>query len=756
MKVAIQGIAGSFHDIAARRFYGEHYPQEPLEIVECKTFEETFDSLAKGESDAAMVAIENSIAGSIPGNYNLLEKHSLFITGEIYVRIQHHLVALPGQKLEDIHTVLGHPVAIPQCLNFLNQHPQWEVQEYFDTASSCRRIRDEKLIGFGAIAGYAAANLYGMDILAERIEDQEHNYTRFLALSRERGTGDEGPGTWDREPRLGGDRTPSPGSQAHRPLPQGEVAGEGRGASYDERGSEGAGDLGPGTRDEERDSDLESGLNQKSKIRNLKSKDHSGKSSLSLRVSHRSGSLAEALMVLKHHHINLSKIQSVAVVDVPFEYAIHLDLLWDDIRDYKNSIAVLRERSLEIREFGVYRRGESDVESMAQTTYPSAITAPAAQVQEQPGATQVPATNWKDWTLPKSCQQPEFLLIAGPCSAESEEQLIETARELKKTGWPCALRAGIWKPRTRAGGFEGHGVPALEWLREAKREFGMPVAVEVAGASHVEACLRYGVDIVWVGARTTGNPFSVQEIAEALRGTDTIVMVKNPISPDVELWIGAVERLAMSGINRLGAIHRGFASGVRSGYRNPPEWSLALQFRERLPQIPLICDPSHIMGKRDGLQEVSQRAIDAGMDGLMVEVHRDPSEAWTDAAQQLTPAAYAEMMSNLTWRPTNLEEDGLSGETWSKLETLRTAIDRLDHELIELLASRMNVVQEIGEYKKLHGLEVLQAQRWNSIMERRLAQSERLNLNPHLVRTLFEEVHHESMRLQEIVKDGAA
>ncbi|MBS1718214.1 MAG: chorismate mutase [Armatimonadetes bacterium] len=667
MRIAIQGIAGSFHDIAARRFYGARHPGEELQMVECKSFEDTFAALRSGQADAAMVAIENSIAGSILGNYHLLEQNAVSITGEVYVRIQHHLVALPGQRLGDIHKVLGHPVAVPQCSEFLQAHPDMRVEEFFDTASSARHIQQNRLAGVAAIAGYGAASLYGLEILAERIENVEHNYTRFLAL-------------------------------APAPL------------------------------------EIDSTLN---------------KATLSIRVSHRAGALAEALAILKQHHINLSKIQSVPIVDVPFEYAIHLDLIWEDLRDYRNALATLGERALEVCVLGVYRQGDSDLQSMAQHTYPSALQAkPVATVDDHPNAGFLPASDWRDWVFTRSAHQPDFALIAGPCSAESEDQLLQTARELKATGWPCILRAGIWKPRTRAGGFEGHGIQALEWLREAKRETSLPVAVEVAGASHVEACLAYGVDIVWVGARTTGNPFSVQEIADALRGTDAIVLVKNPISPDVDLWIGAIERLARAGLTRLGAIHRGFASLNRSGLRNPPEWSLALQFMQRLPQIPLICDPSHIVGKREGLAEISQRALDLGMSGLMLEVHHNPEEAWTDASQQLTPSAYGEMMAGLTWRPASLVEESLDGENWAKLETLRSSVDRLDHELIELLASRMKVVQQIGEYKKIHGLEVFQENRWNALMERRLAHGESLELNPLLIEALFEQVHHESLRIQ--------
>lgn len=667
MKIAIQGITGSFHDIAARKYYGMRYPDRALEITPCESFADTFNALSSGNTEAAMVAIENTIAGSILGNYGLLERSGAHIVGEVYVRIQHHLVALPGQRLSDIHTVWGHPVAIPQCDRFFRAHPNLKVMESSDTASAAKRIQDESLKGVAAIAGYAAADLYRLAILAERIEDQEKNYTRFLALSRE--------------------------PNALEPY-------------YD-------------------------------------------KATVNLKIPHRSGALAEALAVLKHNHINLTKIQSVPLVDAPFEYAIILDLTWEDIRDFRNAIQTLEGRSLEIRTYGVYRHGESDVEATGKANYHVAleVNEPEPKVESK----EVPPSKWQDWGIKPNAHQPDYLVISGPCSAETPEQLMEAAEAVAATGWVSVLRAGIWKPRTRAGGFEGNGIEALKWLREVRAKTGLPVAVEVAGAAHVEAALAHDVDIVWIGARTTGNPFSVQEIAESLRGTKIPVLVKNPISPDVDLWIGALERLALVGLSRLGAIHRGFASADKAGLRNPPLWNLALQFKAKLPQIPLICDPSHITGDRSKLSAISQRAVDLGMQGLMIESHPNPDEAWTDAAQQITAAALDELLLNLTWRPTDNAEEGLSPENWIKLETLRTAIDRLDHEMVELLASRFDVVRQIGSYKAAHGIDVLQPERWSTLMERRLAHGERLGLHDQLVEGVFNEVHKESIRTQSSV-----
>ncbi len=669
MRIAIQGIKGSFHDLAARRYFGSRIADSAsghVDLFECSNFPDVFNAVESGAADFGLVAIENTIAGSIPGNYRLLEKHNLNIVGEVYVRIQHCLVALPGQSLKDVDRVLGHPVAIPQCERFLQAHPWMRVEEASDTASSAKLIAEQGLKGTAAIAGFAAAEMYGLEILAERIEDDPHNTTRFIALSRT--------------------------------------------AVEQER--------------------------------------RHNKASVSMRVADRSGALSEVLSVLKYAHINLTKIQSVSLPDIPFEFAIHMDLVWEDERDFVNALREIERRALGLRVLGVYEQGERDLESTAPRHVVLRETSAEKREADRRTCGGEIASDWKSWGLNPSAVKPDHLLIAGPCSAESEEQLVETAMQLKQTGLPVALRAGIWKPRTRAGGFEGHGRPALEWLREAKRETGLPTAVEVASACHAEECLKHGVDILWIGARTTGNPFSVQEIAEALAGTDSIVLVKNPISPDLDLWIGALERIARAGLSRIGAIHRGFVASESGGLRNPPEWSLALQFRKRMPHVPLICDPSHICGNREAVPAIAQRALDLGMDGLMLEVHRDPSEAWTDAAQQLTPSSYESLMHTLCWRPTDLQEDRLSDKAQSKLETLRTAIDRLDHEVLELLASRMDVVRQIGEYKRLHSMDVLQADRWTALMERRLAAGDRLALGSGFVSGVFDQIHAESLRVQ--------
>lgn len=666
MNIAIQGIAGSFHDIAARRYYGMNGDGTPLALVECETFHDLCQSIERREADAGMMAIENTIAGSILSNYALLEAHNLFITGEAYVQIQHHLLALPGQRISDIHVVQAHPMALLQCTEFFRKYPHIKVEEANDTAAVAKMIKEQKLSGVAAIAGYAAADLYGMGILAERIENNHQNYTRFLAVSR---------------------------------------------------------------------------------IPNLTNKEYN-KASLALRVAHRSGSLADALLVLKHNHINLTKIQSIPIVGLPYEYSIHVDMTWEDLADYENAIRELGKQALEIRIFGVYKEGEKNLDLTARQTYAKVVEKPEPRKSTPGGAIDIPVQHWKNW-IPKAPNAPEdYLIIAGPCSAETEPQLLQTARELAALGKSSVLRAGVWKPRTRAGGFEGMGTTALAWLKRVKEETGLQIAVEVASAQHVEECLHYGVDIVWIGARTTGNPFSVQEIADTVRGTDVGVMVKNPISPDLELWIGAMERISLAGISKLAAIHRGFAVQDSAELRNPPSWSIPMQFRARLPHIPMINDPSHICGRRDKLAEIAQKSLDLGMNGFIIESHIDPDNAWTDAKQQLTPAALGEMLDNLTWCPERNDEVELSGETRTKLEILRSSIDRLDTEFLELIASRFNVVREIGSYKKHHGLEILQPARWKELMQKRLAVGNKLLLSEKFIEEMFEQMHKESLEVQ--------
>lgn len=306
------------------------------------------------------------------------------------------------------------------------------------------------------------------------------------------------------------------------------------------------------------------------------------------------------------------------------------------------------------------------------------------------------------------------LIISGPCSAETEEQVIETATRLKKTGKVDALRAGIWKPRTRPGSFEGVGTKGLNWLTQAKKITGLPVAVEVATAKQAEDALHFDVDILWIGARTTVNPFSVQEVADALRGANVPVLIKNPINPDLELWIGAVERVAKAGIKNIGLIHRGFSSYGNTEYRNAPMWHMAIEMKRRNPGMMILNDPSHISGNRTLLQSVAQKAIDLDFDGIMIESHIDPDKAWSDAKQQVTPERLAEILDGIKWRheTTNQKEFVVA------LEKLREQINHVDDELMQLLGQRMKIAEKIGEYKKDNNITILQTNRWNEILER--------------------------------------
>src|SRR5271154_4082794 len=296
------------------------------------------------------------------------------------------------------------------------------------------------------------------------------------------------------------------------------------------------------------------------------------------------------------------------------------------------------------------------------------------------------------------------LIISGPCSAETEEQVVETAERLARTGRVDMLRAGIWKPRTRPGMFEGIGTKGLPWMQQAKKLTGMPVTVEVATGKQVEDALTFEVDVLWIGARTTVNPFSVQEVADALRGVDVPVMIKNPINPDLELWTGAVERVAKAGIKQIGLIHRGFSSYGNTEYRNAPMWHLAIEMKRRNPEMLFINDPSHICGRRDILQEVAQKAIDLDFDGLMIESHIDPDKAWSDAKQQVTPERLGEILAAIIWR----KEDINSEEFHAALEKLRQQINHLDDELMQILSTRMKVSENIGQYKKDNNITILQ------------------------------------------------
>ena len=336
------------------------------------------------------------------------------------------------------------------------------------------------------------------------------------------------------------------------------------------------------------------------------------------------------------------------------------------------------------------------------------------------------------------------IIISGPCSAETLEQTLDTAQALAASGKVDIFRAGVWKPRTKPGMFEGNGEKALPWLVEVKNTTGLPVATEVANAKHVEAALKYGVDMLWIGARTTSNPFSVQEVAEAIGGADVPVLVKNPMNADVELWNGAVERLAARGVKRLGLIHRGFSGYGSSQYRNTPMWHLALEIMKRLPELPIFCDPSHICGNRTGLLEVSQQAADLNFNGLMLESHVTPDSAWSDAKQQVTPERLTELLDSVIWRAEG--SDSVAYQT--SLDELRGVIDRLDDEILKLLSRRMEAAEGIGRIKRENNVMILQASRWNQVVERVLARSEELGLSPDFLKIILEAIHIESINKQ--------
>lgn len=344
----------------------------------------------------------------------------------------------------------------------------------------------------------------------------------------------------------------------------------------------------------------------------------------------------------------------------------------------------------------------------------------------------------------KSTRDDQPLLIAGPCSAETEEQLLATAHLLAKTGKVSALRAGIWKPRTRPGEFEGIGSIGLQWLNRAKQETGLPIAVEVATAKHVEEALKAGVDILWVGARSTANPFTVQEIADALRGVDLPVMVKNPVNPDLSLWIGALERINHAGITKLGAIHRGFSSFEKTAFRNEPMWDIAISLKTLAPELPIICDPSHICGNRELIPYIAQTALDMDMQGLMIESHLDPSTAWTDAKQQLTPSDLADLIDRLTLRKAVVRNTELN----DKLTVLRKQIDKLDDQIIQKMAERMSIVEQIAVYKRDNDMTILQVTRWDEILQKGSSYAQALKLSKDFSEKLLELIHHESIRKQ--------
>ena len=342
------------------------------------------------------------------------------------------------------------------------------------------------------------------------------------------------------------------------------------------------------------------------------------------------------------------------------------------------------------------------------------------------------------------------LIISGPCSAETEEQVVETATRLKKTGKVDVLRAGIWKPRTRPGSFEGVGTKGLNWIDQAKKITGLPTTVEVATGKQVEDALHFDVDILWIGARTTVNPFSVQEIADALRGANVPVLIKNPINPDLELWIGAVERVAKAGIKNIGLIHRGFSSYGNTEYRNAPMWHLAIEMKRRNPGMMIINDPSHISGNRTLLQSVSQKAIDLDYDGLMLESHIDPDHAWSDAKQQVTPERLLEILNNIVWRHENVDVKEVAGA----LDKLREQINHIDDELMQLIGQRMKIADKIGQYKRDNDITILQTNRWNAILSRAFQKGEALGLSKEFITKYYDAVHMESINHQNNVMNS--
>ncbi|MBL7784851.1 MAG: bifunctional 3-deoxy-7-phosphoheptulonate synthase/chorismate mutase type II [Chitinophagales bacterium] len=355
---------------------------------------------------------------------------------------------------------------------------------------------------------------------------------------------------------------------------------------------------------------------------------------------------------------------------------------------------------------------------------------------------QLNITPLNDWGFQFPTDRP--LIISGPCSAETEEQVMDTCVDLAKHGSVNMLRAGIWKPRTRPNCFEGIGSIGLKWIKEAGKATNLPVTVEVANVKHVYEALRMGIDVLWIGARTTVNPFSVQEIADALQGVDIPVMVKNPVNPDLALWMGAFERLNKAGITKLAAIHRGFSSHEKSKYRNRPQWEIPIEFMRQMPNVPVICDPSHICGRRDLLQTVAQKAMDLSFDGLMIESHNNPSKALSDAEQQVTPTAFGVLIDSLVLR----NETSTDPVFLHNLEDLREMIDNADRELVALLAKRMKISERIGEYKRNNNIKILQADRWDEIIRQRSEIGIQQGLSAEFMFEWLNAIHKESIRHQ--------
>lgn len=340
--------------------------------------------------------------------------------------------------------------------------------------------------------------------------------------------------------------------------------------------------------------------------------------------------------------------------------------------------------------------------------------------------------------------RPLPLVISGPCGAETEEQVMETARALAATGKVSIFRAGIWKPRTRPNSFEGVGSVGLQWLKRVKKETGLLTTVEVANAGHVEEALKAGVDILWIGARTTVNPFTVQEIADALQGTNVPVMVKNPVNPDLQLWIGALERINNAGITKLIAIHRGFSSFEKTRYRNAPQWEIPIALKSEFPELPVVCDPSHICGRTDIIRETAQKALDLDMAGLMIESHPDPAAALSDAKQQVTPQDLVALLSSLVVRKVSSQNQDFANQ----LEALRASIDDIDEEILMHLTKRMDLIGQIGEYKRNNGVTILQLERWLEILHTRTASGVLKGLDEEFIRKVCQLLHEESIRLQ--------
>lgn len=350
--------------------------------------------------------------------------------------------------------------------------------------------------------------------------------------------------------------------------------------------------------------------------------------------------------------------------------------------------------------------------------------------------------NNSNWLQHLSPNNP--LVIAGPCSAETEEQVLNIAHQLKNSDVKI-FRAGIWKPRTRPGGFEGVGSIGLPWLQKAKQQTGLPIAIEVANAEHVKLALQHDIDVLWIGARTTVNPFLVQEIADALQNTDKIILVKNPVNPDLSLWIGAIERLQNANIKNIGAIHRGFSTYEKIQYRNNPEWQIAIDFKNRFPQVPLLIDPSHISGNRDYIYEITQQALDLNYNGMMIETHCNPDEAWSDAKQQVTPQQLKKLLSSLVVR----NENDTADDYQQKLKILRSKIDDFDAKLLEIIGNRMKVSEAIGALKKEKNVAVLQTDRWVQILDKMVTEGKNRGLNQDFVMQFFKAIHQESINHQE-------